>query len=75
MNEYLQYILDDFFYTIVDTIVLAVSLGIFIKLIALTTPLKSWDKIKDNSVALSIVWMIILFIFGAFIVAGFFLPS
>jgi uncharacterized membrane protein YjfL (UPF0719 family) len=75
MNEYLQYVLDGFFYNIVDAIVLAVSLGIFIRIIAWIIPLKSWEKIKENSIALVIIWAIILIIFGVFIISGYFIPE
>ena len=75
MNEYLQYILDGFFYNIVDAVVFGVSLGIFVKIIALIIPLKGWEKIKENAIALVIIWSIILIIFGAFIISGYFIPE
>jgi len=75
MNEYLQYVLDGFFYNIIDAIVLAFSLGIFIRIIAWISPLKSWKKIKDNNIALVIIWAIILIIFGVFIISGYFVPE
>jgi len=75
MNEYLQYILDGFFYNIVDAIVFGISLGIFVKIITLIIPLKGWEKIKENPVALVIIWSIILIIFGAFIISGYFIPE
>jgi len=75
MSEYLQYVLDGFFYNIIDAIVLAVSLGIFIRIIAWIIPLKSWEKIKENSIALVIIWAIILIIFGVFIISGYFIPE
>lgn len=75
MREYLQYILDDFFYTIMDAIALGIALGIFIKIIHWITPLKSWEKIKENTIALTIIWAVILIIFGAFVIAGFFIPA
>ena len=73
MNEYLQYLVDDFFYTIVDAIALAVSLGIFIKVITLFTPLKNWGKIQENNLSLTIILTSLLVIFGAFAIAGFFI--
>ena len=75
MREYLQYILDDLFYTIMDAIALGIALGVFIKVIHWFTPLKSWDKIKESSVASAIIWALILIIFGAFVVAGFFISA
>jgi len=75
MNEYLQYVLDGFFYNIIDAIVLAVSLGIFIRIIAWIIPLKNWEKIKENSIALVIIWAIILITFGVFIISGYFIPE
>jgi len=75
MNEYLQYVLDGFFYNIIDAIVLAFSLGIFIRIIAWISPLKSWEKIKENSIALVIIWAIILIIFRVFIISGYFVPE
>ena len=75
MNEYLQYLLDGFFYNIVDAIVFGIALGIFVKIIAWIIPLKGWEKIKENPVALVIIWSIILIIFGAFIISGYFIPE
>jgi len=75
VNEYLQYILDGFFYNIVDAIVFGIALGIFVKIITWIIPLKGWEKIKENSVALVIIWSIILIIFGAFIISGYFIPE
>lgn len=75
MKEYLQYILDDLFYTIMDAIALGIALGVLIKIISWISPLKSWEKIKDNAIALVIIWAVILVIFGAFVVAGFFIPA
>jgi len=75
MNEYLQYILDGFFYNIVDAVVFGISLGIFVKIITLIIPLKGWEKIKENPIALVIIWSIILLIFGAFIISGYFIPE
>jgi len=75
MNEYLWYILDDFFYNIIDALALGVSLGLFIKIISLIAPFKSWDKIKENTTALAIIWAIILVIFGVFIIAGYFITG
>lgn len=75
MNEYLQYILDGFFYNIIDALVFSISLGIFVKIITLIIPLKGWEKIKENPVALVIIWSIILLIFGAFIISGYFIPE
>jgi hypothetical protein len=75
MNEYLQYLLDGFFYNIVDAVVFGISLGIFIKIIARIIPLKGWEKIKENAVALVIIWSIIMIIFGAFIISGYFIPE
>ena len=75
MKEYLQYILDDLFYTIMDAIALGIALGVLIKIISWISPLKSWEKIKDNAIALVIIWAVILVIFGAFVIAGFFIPA
>ena len=75
MNEYLQYILDGFFYNIVDAVVFGIALDIFVKIIAWIIPLKGWEKIKENTVALVILWSIILIIFGAFIISGYFIPE
>ena len=75
MKEYLQYILDDLFYTIMDAIALGVALGIFIKIIRWITPLKSWVAVKENAIASTIIWALILVIFGAFVIAGFFIPA
>jgi len=75
MKEYLQYILDDLFYTIMDAIALAIALGIFIKIIRWITPLKGWEKIKENTIALTIIWALLLVMFGAFVIAGFFIPA
>ncbi len=75
MNEYLQYVLDGFFYNIIDAIVLAISLGLFIRIIAWIIPLKGWEKIKENSIASVIIWAIILIIFGVFIISGYFIPE
>jgi len=75
VNEYLQYILDGFFYNIVDAVVFGIALDIFVKIIAWIIPLKGWEKIKENTVALVILWSIILIIFGAFIISGYFIPE
>lgn len=75
MNEYLQYIFDGFFYNIVDAIVFGIALGIFMKIITQIVPLKGWEKIKENAVALAIIWSIMLIIFGAFIISGYFIPE
>lgn len=75
MNEYLQYILEGFFYNIVDAIVFGISLVIFVKIIAYIIPFKSWEKIKENPIAIAIIWSIILIIFGSFIISGYFIPE
>jgi hypothetical protein len=75
MNEYLQYILDSFIYNIIDAITFAVALGILMKVITWIIPLKDWEKIKENAVALTIIWAIILILFGAFIISGYFIPE
>ena len=75
MNEYLQYIIDGFFCNIVDAVVFGIALDIFVKIIAWINPLKGWEKIKENPVALVIIWSIILIIFGAFIISGYFIPE
>jgi len=74
-SEYLQYIVDSFFYNIVDSIILAISLGLLIKIISWITPLKSLEKIKENSIALVIIWTVIIILFGAFIISGYFIPE
>lgn len=74
MNDYLQYIFDDFFYSIIDAIAVAISIGVFIRLVVLISPLRGWEKVKENSIALAIIWSVVLFIFGAFVIAGFFIP-
>jgi len=75
MNEYSQYLLDGIFYNLVDAVVFGISLGIFIKIIDWMIPLKGWGKIKENAVALLVIWSIILIIFGAFIISGYFIPE
>ncbi|MCM8820140.1 MAG: hypothetical protein NC925_05025 [Candidatus Omnitrophica bacterium] len=71
MNE----ILDGFFYNIIDALVLAVSLGIFVRIIAWITSIKNWEKIKESGITLVIIWAIILIIFGVFIISGYFIPE
>ncbi len=74
MNEYLQYILDDFFYGIVDAVAVAVALAIFIKILTRIGPMKGWETIKDNSVAAAIIWAVMLSVFGAFLISTYFAP-
>jgi len=74
MNGYLQYVLDDFFYSIVDAIALGISLSVLIRVIMWVSPLKGWEKIKENNITLAIIWAIILIIFGAFVISGYFVP-
>lgn len=73
MSNYLQYLFDDFFYSIVDAIAMAVSIGIFIKILVLISPLRCWEKIKENSIALAIIWAVVLSIFGTFVIVGYFI--
>lgn len=75
MAEYLQYILDSFIYNIIDAIAFGVGLGILIKIISLLTPLKGWEKIKENSMALVIIWAIVLVLFGVYTISGYFVPE
>lgn len=75
MIEYLQYILDDFFYNLVDAVALGISLAVLIKIISLVTPLKNWTKIQESSIATAIIWAVILIIFGAFVISGYFVPE
>ncbi|MFH1346801.1 MAG: hypothetical protein ABIH10_00945 [Spirochaetota bacterium] len=74
MNGYLQYILDSFVYNIVDAITFGIGLIILIKIITLFTPLKNWEKIKENGLALAIIWIVILILFGAYTISGYFIP-
>jgi len=74
MNGYLQYILDGFVYNIVDAITFGIGLIILIKIITLFTPLKNWEKIKENGLALAIIWITILILFGAYTISGYFIP-
>lgn len=74
MGGYLQYILDGFVYTITDAVVVGLGIAILIRIITWVTPLKAWDKIKENSIATAIVWGIILTIFGVFTISGYFVP-
>ena len=75
MNEYLQYILDSFIYNITDAIAFGIGIGILIKVISLITPLKGWEKIKENSLALVIIWITILILFAAYAISGYFVPN
>lgn len=75
MAEYLQYILDSFIYNIIDAIAFGVGLGILIKIVSLLTPLKGWEKIKENSMALVIIWAIVLVLFGVYTISGYFVPE
>jgi heme/copper-type cytochrome/quinol oxidase subunit 2 len=75
MNQYLQYILDSFVYNIIDAIAFGLGLGILIKIISLMTPLKGWEKIKENSLALVIIWTIILILFGVYAISGYFVTE
>ena len=75
MNEYFQYIIEQFFYNIIDAIALGISLVIFIKIITWLTPLKELRKIQENSIGAAIVWAIIFIIFAAFIISGYFIPE
>jgi len=75
MVEYLQYILDSFVYNIIDAIAFGVGLGILIKIVSLLTPLKGWEKIKENSMALVIIWAIVLVLFGVYTISGYFVPE
>ncbi|KKT22799.1 hypothetical protein A2108_01160 [Candidatus Wolfebacteria bacterium GWA1_42_9] len=75
MNQYLQYILDSFVYNIVDAVMFGLGLAILIKLISLATPLRGWEKIKESSLALAIIWITILIIFGAYTISGYFVPE
>ena len=74
MNEYLQYLLDNFIYTILDAAALGLGIVILIRIITWLTPLKL-EKIKENSIAIIIIWGIILVIFGAFTISGYFIPE
>ena len=74
MNEYLQYLLDNFIYTILDAAALGLGIVILIRIITWLTPLKL-EKIKENSIAIIIIWGIILAIFGAFTISGYFIPE
>ena len=75
MNEYLTYILNSFFYNIIDALAFAVALGILMKVITWITPLKNWEKIRENSITLTIVLVVILIIFGAYVISGYFVPE
>lgn len=75
MNGYLQYISDSFVYNIVDAITFGIGLIILIKIITLFTPLKNWEKIKENGLALAIIWIMILILFGAYAISGYFIPA
>lgn len=72
---YLIYIFEDIFYSFIDVIVYAISLGILIKLLSILTPLKDWGKIKESSMASAIVLSIIFVLFTLFTVAGWYLPE
>lgn len=75
MSVYLSYILDSLVYNIVDAIIFGLSLAIFIKVISLMTPIKTWEKIKESPVALAIILGIILVLFGAYAISGYFAPA
>ena len=75
MYEYLQYILDSFIYSIVDAIAFGLSVVVLIRLITWATPLGGFEKIKENYVAMTIIWAIILVLFGAFTISGYFIPA
>lgn len=74
MNEYLQYLLDDFFYTIFDAIALGLGIAILIRMISWLTPLKL-EKVKENNSAVVIIWGIILIVFAVFTISGYFIPE
>ena len=75
MNEYLKYISDSIVYNIVDAITFGIGMGILIKVISFITPLKSWEKIKESSLALTIIWTTILILFAAYAISGYFVPE
>lgn len=75
MNEYLQYILDSFIYTIIDAVAFGLGIVILIRIITWISPLKDLEKIKENSIAMAIVWAIILILFGVFTISGYFIPE
>jgi len=75
MNEYLQYILDSFIYTIIDAVAFGLGIVILIRIITRISPLKDMEKIKENSIAVAIIWAIILILFGAFTISGYFIPE
>jgi hypothetical protein len=70
MNEYLQYFLDNLVYNMIDAVVLAVSLVIFLKIVSVFTPLKNLKKMGENPVALAVFGSVILLVFIWFLTAG-----
>ncbi len=74
MNEYLQYFLDDLIYTILDALVLGLGIAILFRIIMWLTPLKL-EKVKENNIAVIIIWGIILVVFGVFTISGYFIPE
>ena len=75
MSEYLQYLLDGLVYTITDAVVIGLAIAILIRIVMWLTPLKSLDKIKENSTAMLVIVTTILLIFGAYTIIMYFVPE
>ena len=74
ISEYATYFVDSIVYVLIDAVAISIGIAIVLRLVVWFVPLKKWEAIRENGLALAIILSAALLVFGIISAATYLAP-